>query len=801
MAKVDMHVHSKYSEHPSEWFLQRLGANESYTEPEFIYQQAKSQGMDFVTITDHNCLDGALLLQEAHPTDVFTGVEATAYFPDNGCKIHILIYGLNETEFNDIQKFRSDIFDLRAYLQARQLPHSVAHATFSENNRLNLEKLEQLILLFDSFEGINGSRNRLNNHGWMQALETLTPERLERLQAKYRISPFSDTPWLKTFTGGSDDHAGLFIGQTFTQTAAATPDDFLEALKQKKTQAGGRSNDFRAFAFTIYKIAYDFSQSQTQTQNSNGWMSLLHSLVFDPKPLGIKNRLKLNSLKWSRPSNNIHLHFRELLESLKLLKDLKAGEKLPLVYDRLANIADEFLRLLFKSFERDLKNGDLTQLVMNLSASLPGFFLSLPFFTTLKHMHRDRILLNSLAAAYGTPQALRTQKALWFCDRPEEAAEFPALLPVSERFHISETTHLSFAAVMEENTVPQVLPPNVLALPGILNQSISELISLRVPSLLKALEKIEDYDPDVIYISTFGPAGWLGLLAARLMKVKVIGIFQQDLALHFKQTVTDEGAAELADSFCRWFFGAMDEIRVPSRIYRDRLEARGYPADKLVYVPFGLDTQKYAPRSGRTQYLQKKYWPAATGAKLLYVRQPGDGQDFAFACTLLQTMLVSYPQLQMAVLGEPHPGDIDCEPLVRGRNLTFTGIWDPEMTCDLFTTADLLLHPAGNEVISHVVMKAQACGLPVLISNQGGGREIVAQGQSGWILPAYNKEAWSLQLERVLELCAFPEHYQAIRRLARQRMVSLFDWENAGSGNSPFQPFEQWNPRQFSKTA
>ena len=63
MKKVDLHVHSKYSNHPSFWFLQRLGAGESYTEPEYIYQWAKEKGMDYVTITDHNNITGALELK------------------------------------------------------------------------------------------------------------------------------------------------------------------------------------------------------------------------------------------------------------------------------------------------------------------------------------------------------------------------------------------------------------------------------------------------------------------------------------------------------------------------------------------------------------------------------------------------------------------------------------------------------------------------------------------------------------------------------------------------------------------
>lgn len=91
MLKADLHVHSKYSNHPSEWFLQRLGASESYTEPEFIYRSAKEKGMDFVTVPDHNRAEAALLLREKYSHDVFTGVESTASFPEDGCKDQPLI--------------------------------------------------------------------------------------------------------------------------------------------------------------------------------------------------------------------------------------------------------------------------------------------------------------------------------------------------------------------------------------------------------------------------------------------------------------------------------------------------------------------------------------------------------------------------------------------------------------------------------------------------------------------------------------------------------------------------------------
>jgi len=189
MAQVDLHVHSKYSNHPSEWFLQRLGASESYTEPEAIYKLARKRGMDFVTVTDHNRIKASLELVKKHPQHCFSGVEATAYFPEDNCKVHILIYGLDREQFAKIQKKRLDIYKLRDYLKKQDLACVVAHATYSVNGKLTLEHLEKLILLFNHFEGRNGSRSTLHNDVLSRVLLGLTQEDIERLQRKHLIEP------------------------------------------------------------------------------------------------------------------------------------------------------------------------------------------------------------------------------------------------------------------------------------------------------------------------------------------------------------------------------------------------------------------------------------------------------------------------------------------------------------------------------------------------------------------------------------------------------------------------------------
>ena len=170
MIRADLHVHSKFSDHPSEWFLQRLGTSESYTEPEYIYRTAKQRGMQLVTITDHNSIEGALELHRAHPEDTFISVESTAYFPEDGCKIHLLLYGISESQFARVQELRRDIYTLRDYILEEEIACSVAHATYSVNGAVTAEHLEKLILLFDLFEGINGGRNLRTKGEWVQFL-------------------------------------------------------------------------------------------------------------------------------------------------------------------------------------------------------------------------------------------------------------------------------------------------------------------------------------------------------------------------------------------------------------------------------------------------------------------------------------------------------------------------------------------------------------------------------------------------------------------------------------------------------
>ena len=190
--KADLHVHSKYSRRPSEWILRKIGCSESYTEPVFLYSLAKEHGMDLVTITDHNTLAGSLDI--AHFNDTFISEEITTYFPEDGCKLHVLAYNITEKHHEEITRLRENVFDLVSYLNKEGIIHALAHPLYPVNDKLTLSHLERALILFKNLE-LNGSRDNYQNNILRQIVQILTKEKMESLSNKYDLESFHGRSW------------------------------------------------------------------------------------------------------------------------------------------------------------------------------------------------------------------------------------------------------------------------------------------------------------------------------------------------------------------------------------------------------------------------------------------------------------------------------------------------------------------------------------------------------------------------------------------------------------------------------
>src|SRR5476649_2685156 len=198
--KADLHVHSRASNRSAEWVFRRVGFPESVTDPVQLYDALRSAGMDFVTITDHDSIEGCLAI--ADRPGVFLGEQVTAHFPEDRCKVHLLVWGHSEAQHRELAKRRENVFELQRYVAEQRLAHAVAHPFFDPDVRLNRSHVEQLILLFKHFEGLNGLRDDLLNDVLRCTMASLTPEKIAGMAERHGLAPTHPEPWGKILIGG-----------------------------------------------------------------------------------------------------------------------------------------------------------------------------------------------------------------------------------------------------------------------------------------------------------------------------------------------------------------------------------------------------------------------------------------------------------------------------------------------------------------------------------------------------------------------------------------------------------------------
>jgi glycosyltransferase involved in cell wall biosynthesis len=743
-ARTDLHVHSCHSKHPGEWILQRLGARESYTPVETIYRQAKEQGNTFVTLTDHNTIDGALELCRLHPDDCFVSTEATAYFPEDGCKVHILCYDITSDQFAAIQRARENIYNLRDYLRSENIACSVAHATFSVNNRLTLEHLEKLIVLFDVFEGINGTRGQEGNRVWQQVLASLTPDDLSRLSAKHRLDPWGTESWIKGLTGGSDDHSGLFMGYTWTRADADTKAAFIDAIRAKQTTPGGRYGDYKALAYGIYKIA---SEHVRQRQGgSSGLTGLLISILFQENGPGLRERLFMRKLGFRRSTRDqiMSRFLNRLREITQDASEFGPDWQIAHAYDALAGLLDELTAEIARGIEHGV-NGEAHQdLLQYITSVLPPLLFATPFVSTLHVLNKNREINGQLADVFHLRPAGSAKRVLWFSDTVADLNGVSVTMNEIAECASKVDAPLRLVGCLSEKEHSLPIADKIVQLPSIyeVTPSFYDAHTVRFPSLLRSLDTIADAQPDKIVISTPGPVGLTGYLAARLLGIPCVGVYHTDFAKQAEEALGDKQIADLVRQYVAWFYARMDEVRVPSRYYMTVLADQGIDRNRMRLFRRGLDVS--FSRVGEAALREaKRRWFRDGLPTLLYAGRLGKEKNLELIANVFMSLREQGVLVNLLLAGDgPEQGALEKILAPYGECVRFAGRLDRETLKAVYRLSDVLLFPSLSDTFGMSVLEAQSLGLPALVSRQGGPQEIVIDGKTGYALDTETPERW-----------------------------------------------------------
>lgn len=253
--RVDLHCHSYHSACKHVAFLK---PRDCYNKPLGLYRTAKARGMDLVTITDHDTIDGCLELLDRRPdiTDFFIGEEVEAYFPDApGRRVHIAVYDITEAQHGELQRLRPDVRAVVAYCRQQQIIYALNHLfwDYGQGPR-GRGYLEQMLDLFDRFELGNGHQSA--RHHW--------------LIARALASELAAGRPPKGVIGGSDAHTMGPLARTYTISPAADRAGFLADLRAGRTGAGGVDGGLATVNLQIYGVIFNYIKDLLLHRNGGG---------------------------------------------------------------------------------------------------------------------------------------------------------------------------------------------------------------------------------------------------------------------------------------------------------------------------------------------------------------------------------------------------------------------------------------------------------------------------------------------------------------------------------------------------
>jgi len=109
----------------------------------------------------------------------------------------------------------------------------------------------------------------------------------------------------------------------------------------------------------------------------------------------------------------------------------------------------------------------------------------------------------------------------------------------------------------------------------------------------------------------------------------------------------------------------------------------------------------------------------------------------------------------------------------RLRHAKFTGVLRGEDLSRAYANMDLFAFPSRTDTFGNVIQEAAASGVPAVVTNEGGPRHLVEQGETGYI--AESDEEF---VTRVVELARAPEKLRVMGTVARKKVLGA-SWDKA----------------------
>jgi len=768
--KVDLHSHTRFSSKPTNYLTKKIGVGECMTDPEEAYHMAREMGLTVYTCTDHDTIDGNLFLLDKGYADVPVSVEVTAHFPHVNhklrCKIHVLTYDLDrkraEAIFADIQRLRHNVYDLINYYDHHAIHYMLAHPLYSVNDLLTLEHFEQFLLLFDHFE-INGSKGQQTNSGLHQIISSLSAELLAMLADKHSpaISHPKVNPAQKFINkAGQDAHIKRYLGRSFTMNPSAQTIGELFTSQAAASVPVVRNSRPENLNFVLYAVGADHKVRGNPGVEffiaCDRRLSALYAMLTGkavPRPAKLKKLLVQVDRRCLR-KKQFPADFSED-ESLALL--LESAHKLPakrfdapekgsvsncffqLMKEIVDNAVISFIREKSKTPVRTIFFNPFRTLgtLIDLEKLIVPYGISVRIFDETRSFTRKvkRHLLGN--GEEDEPRVAHFFDTFKEINGPARFAQ--GLVQMAARL---EVPYRVLTCGKGDSTLGEkVFPARFAWRPEEYPEQ-----ALRVPSLLDVIEYGYHEQFTHYHAATPGPMGFAALFAARRVFNKPFFVTHHTEFAQYLGVYTDDPRIEeVVWEGLRLFYNQADIVFALSCDSRNILIHHGIAPEKIRIMKRGIDTGRFFPQEGR-QEREKKF----DGLTLTTSCRLSKDKGLEYLLPAVKTLLAKHRNMRWRFIGDgPYRGEMEKE--LAGFAVEFTGFLEGTVYVDAIRGSDLFVFPSITDTFGQTPLEAQACGVPVLVTDRGGPKDNMVDGETGLVVEGKSAAALVEGVEMLLD--------------------------------------------------
>ncbi len=250
---------------------------------------------------------------------------------------------------------------------------------------------------------------------------------------------------------------------------------------------------------------------------------------------------------------------------------------------------------------------------------------------------------------------------------------------------------------------------------------------------------------------------------------------------------TYHGVYNARTALKRWYNGVMTrgDLTIANSDYTRThvIAEHGVDPDKVVSIPRGVDLRRFDPAlvpAGRVAAMREA-WGIGAGETRPVLLLAGRLTRWKGQALMIEALarLKGQGREAILVLAGDDQGRSDYTAELKAQAVA-AGLGDavrfPGHVDDMpaaYLAADLVVAPSLDpEAFGRTAVEPQAMGRPVLAADHGAMTETVLNGQTGWLIPPGDADAWATALGLALD--AGPERWSALGRAGRERAASLY---------------------------